>query len=64
MSLKDASDAKSARDATITEVGKVSFPGVTGQVEFDEFGDTKVKVITGYKVQDGKWATVKTETVS
>ena len=64
VSLKDASDAKSARDATITEVGKVSFPGVTGQVEFDEFGDTKVKVITGYKVQDGKWATVKTETVS
>ena len=64
VSLKDAADAKSARDATIAEVGKVSFEGVTGQVEFDEFGDTKVKVITGYKVEGGKWATVKTETVT
>ncbi len=35
---------------------------MTGQVEFDEFGDTKVKVITGYEVKDGKWATLKTET--
>ena len=32
VSLKDAADAKSARDATITEVGKVSFDGVTGKV--------------------------------
>jgi len=64
VSLKDADDAKSARDATIDEVGKVSFEGVTGQVEFDEFGDTKVKVITGYKVEGGKWATIKTEAVT
>ncbi|MFC7492452.1 MULTISPECIES: branched-chain amino acid ABC transporter substrate-binding protein [unclassified Knoellia] len=64
VSLKDAADAKSARQATVDEVGKVSFDGVTGKVEFDEFGDTKVKVITGYKVEGGKWATVKSENVS
>ena len=38
----------------------VSFDGVTGKVGFDEFGDSKVKVITGYKVDAGKWAAVKT----
>ena len=65
VSLKDAADAKSARRRDDRpRSGKVSFEGVTGQVEFDEFGDTKVKVITGYKVEGGKWATVKTETVS
>ena len=44
MSLKDASDAESARETTITEVGKVSFDGATGKVAFDEFGDTNNKV--------------------
>jgi branched-chain amino acid transport system substrate-binding protein len=61
VALKDASDVKSARQAIIDAVGKVSFAGVTGQVGFDEFGDTKVKVITGYKVEGGKWVAVKSE---
>ena len=43
-------------------VGKVSFDGVTGKVAFDEYGDTTTKVLTVYKVEGGKWATVKTET--
>ncbi len=63
VSLASAKDAKSARDATIAAVGKVSFDGVTGQVKFDEFGDTLAKVITGYKVDGGKWVSVKTETM-
>jgi branched-chain amino acid transport system substrate-binding protein len=58
--LASASDVKSAREATIKEMVNVSFDGVTGKVGFDEFGDSKVKVITGYKVDAGKWAAVKT----
>src|SRR4029450_11627699 len=54
VSLKDASDAKSARQGTVDAMSKVSFDGVTGKVQFDEFGDTLARVITGYKVQDGK----------
>jgi branched-chain amino acid transport system substrate-binding protein len=64
VSLKDAKDVKSARKATIDAVGKVSFDGVTGKVSFDEFGDTLVKTITGYKVEGGKWVAVKSETLS
>ena len=62
-SLSGASDVKSAREATIKAVGKVSFDGVTGKVAFNEFGDTLAKVITAYKVQDGKWVAVKTQTM-
>lgn len=61
VALKDASDVKSARQAIVDAVGQVSFAGVTGQVAFDEFGDTKVKVISGYKVEGGKWTFVKSE---
>lgn len=64
VALKDASDVKNQRQAIIDAVGKVSFAGVTGQVAFDEFGDTKVKVISGYKVEDGKWAFVKSENLA
>lgn len=59
--LKDASDVKSARQAIVDAVGKVSFDGVTGKVGFDEFGDTQVRVISGYKVVSGKWAFIKSE---
>ncbi|GAA6526708.1 branched-chain amino acid ABC transporter substrate-binding protein [Intrasporangium sp. DVR] len=61
VALKDAQDVKGARQAIVDAVGKVSFAGVTGQVGFDEFGDTKVKVISGYKVEGGKWTFVKSE---
>jgi branched-chain amino acid transport system substrate-binding protein len=64
VSLKDAKDAKSARQATVDAMSGVSFEGVTGTVKFDEFGDTLAKVITGYKVDGGKWVAVKTETLS
>jgi branched-chain amino acid transport system substrate-binding protein len=61
VALKDASDVKSTRQAIVDAVGQVSFAGVTGQVEFDEFGDTQVKVISGYKIEGGKWTYVKSE---
>ena len=59
-SLASASDAKSARAAKIDAIGKVSFEGATGKVAFDEFGDTKTKVLTVYKVTGGKWVADKT----
>ncbi len=33
----------------------VSFSGVTGQVSFDQYGDTGNKVLTMYQVENGKW---------
>lgn len=61
VSLKDAKDVESARQATVDAMSKVSFDGVTGKVAFDEFGDTTSKVLTVYKVAAGKWATVETK---
>lgn len=57
VSLKDATDAKSARAATIDAVQKVSFDGVSGKVAFDEFGDAVTKIITVNVVAGGKWTT-------
>lgn len=62
VSLKDATDVESARKATVDELSKVKFDGVTGAVAFDEYGDTTSKVLTVYKVASGKWATVETAT--
>ncbi|HYO19070.1 MAG TPA: branched-chain amino acid ABC transporter substrate-binding protein [Dermatophilaceae bacterium] len=61
VSLKDAKDVASARQATIDALGKVSFEGVTGKVAFDEFGDSTSRVLTVYKVTGLKWAPVSTE---
>ncbi|NNG18590.1 branched-chain amino acid ABC transporter substrate-binding protein [Naumannella sp. ID2617S] len=60
-SMKDAKDAKSARKDTIAAVGKVDFNGATGKVAFDEFGDSKARILTVYKVSGGEWAADKTE---
>ncbi len=59
-SLASASDAKSARAATIDAMSKVSFDGATGKVAFDQYGDTTTKVLTVYKVDGGKWTAEKT----
>lgn len=60
VSLKDAADAKSAREATITAMASVSFDGATGKVAFDEFGDSVSRVLTVYAVTNGAWAAKKT----
>jgi branched-chain amino acid transport system substrate-binding protein len=59
-SLASASDAKSARQATIDAMSKVSFDGATGKVAFDQYGDATTKVLTVWKVADGKWVADKT----
>ena len=61
MSLKDAKDVASARQATIDALGKVSFEGVTGTVAFDQYGDSTSRVLTVYKVVSGAWTPVSTE---
>ena len=60
MSLANAEDAKSARQATIEAMGSVKFDGATGPVAFDQYGDTTTKELTVYKVEGGKWAADKT----
>jgi branched-chain amino acid transport system substrate-binding protein len=60
VSLASASDAKSARQATIDALGAVSFDGATGKVSFDQYGDATAKVLTVYKIDNGKWAAAKT----
>jgi branched-chain amino acid transport system substrate-binding protein len=60
VSLKDAQDAESARQATIDAIGKVSFDGASGKVAFDEYGDATTKVLTVYEVKSQKWVGVKT----
>ncbi len=59
-SLASATDAKSARTATVEAIGKVSFTGATGDVSFDQYGDATAKVLTVYKVEDDKWVPAKT----
>ncbi|MEU6662821.1 branched-chain amino acid ABC transporter substrate-binding protein [Streptomyces sp. NPDC046821] len=47
--------------AKITEATqKVSFDGVTGQVSFDEYGDTTNRTLTVYQVKNGTHVPVKT----
>jgi branched-chain amino acid transport system substrate-binding protein len=58
---KDKVD-ETVRQSVIDEVGKVSISGVTGQVAFDQFGDTTTKVLTVYGVTAKKWAAKKTDT--
>ena len=61
-SLASASDAKSARAATIDAMSKVQLRRRNRQGRLDEFGDTTNKVITAYQVKDGEFAAVKTGT--
>lgn len=44
-------------------IGKVDFEGVTGQVAFDEYGDSKTRILTAYKVENLKWVPAKTGSV-
>jgi len=49
------------RQSVIDAVQGVSIKGVTGDVAFDQFGDTTTKVLTVYTVQDKKWVAKKTD---
>jgi branched-chain amino acid transport system substrate-binding protein len=60
-SLASASDAKSARSATVDAMSKVSFEGASGKVGFDQYGDSVTRVLTAYKVDGGEWKPERTE---
>jgi branched-chain amino acid transport system substrate-binding protein len=51
-------DAK--RDAMLTNVGAYSGSGATGEVKFDQYGDSTNKVLTVYQVAGTKWDDVQT----
>ncbi len=47
------------RRKVLDAVGKVSFAGASGQVAFDQFGDTVTKTLTMYKVEGGEFKPIK-----
>ena len=46
------------REELVGNVANISFEGVTGEISFDEFGDTNNKVISLYRVDDAQWVFV------
>ncbi|MDO5629432.1 MAG: branched-chain amino acid ABC transporter substrate-binding protein [Mobilicoccus sp.] len=59
-SLADAESAEGARQQTIDAIGNADFEGVTGEVSFDEYGDSKLRVLTVYTVENGQWVATET----
>lgn len=49
----------SKRQTLIDNVQSTQLTGATGQIGFDQYGDTTNKVLTVYGVKDGKWATIE-----
>jgi branched-chain amino acid transport system substrate-binding protein len=56
----DWSDGK--RTDLLTNVGKYKASGATGEIAFDQYGDSTNKVLTVYQVSGGKWAPSETGT--
>ncbi|HEV8560261.1 MAG TPA: branched-chain amino acid ABC transporter substrate-binding protein [Actinophytocola sp.] len=54
----DWSDSK--RADLLTNVGKYKSGGATGEIAFDQYGDSTNKVLTVYQVSSGKWSAVET----
>ncbi|OON74743.1 branched-chain amino acid ABC transporter substrate-binding protein [Streptomyces tsukubensis] len=44
-----------ARAKVLTSMSQVKFTGVTGDISFDEFGDTTNTMMTAYEVEKDKW---------
>ena len=60
--IGDGEWSEDKRQALIDATQAYSAQGATGEVKFDEFGDSTNKLLTVYKVSGGKWATEKTGT--
>jgi branched-chain amino acid transport system substrate-binding protein len=56
---KDSLD-EATRQEIIEAIQETDLEGVTGDVSFDEFGDTTTRLLTVYKVQAGAWKDVET----
>ncbi len=59
--VEGGKSGKDLRDAVVTELGSISFEGITGSISFDKFGDTNSKVLTVYEVKGGKFVASKTD---
>ena len=60
--LEGKDSVADAREDIIAAIQETSLKGVTGDVAFDEFGDTTTKVLTVYAVKGGKWVPEKVDT--
>ncbi|MFQ5646341.1 MAG: branched-chain amino acid ABC transporter substrate-binding protein [bacterium] len=54
-------EGKPKRKAIINELKTIKYKGVIGETSFDKNGDTNLKVITIYRVENGKFKPVKTQ---
>jgi branched-chain amino acid transport system substrate-binding protein len=54
----------SVRDAILESVQGVDATGASGPISFDQYGDTRTKVLTLYRVEGGAWVARTTEEVS
>ncbi|MFS8098529.1 branched-chain amino acid ABC transporter substrate-binding protein [Lentzea alba] len=52
--------AESKRDDMLSNVGKYSGSGATGEIKFDQYGDSTNKVLTVYQVTGTAWKDVQT----
>lgn len=50
------------RQTLLDNVGKYSATGATGEIKFDEYGDSTNKLLTVYQVTGGKWNPTETGT--
>ena len=51
------------RRATVAKIQRTDTDGASGPLAFDEFGDTRSKVLTVYRIVDRAWKAVKSETL-
>jgi branched-chain amino acid transport system substrate-binding protein len=52
------------RTAIVAGIQTTDMAGSSGRVAFDEFGDTRTKVLTLYRVEAGAWKPENTQTIS
>jgi branched-chain amino acid transport system substrate-binding protein len=56
----DGKWSDSMRDKLVANAGKYEEDGATGRVSFDEFGDTRNRILTVHEQRDGKWTAIET----
>jgi branched-chain amino acid transport system substrate-binding protein len=56
--MKKADSADPAK--YLPALARLSYPGVTGMIAFDENGDLRGGAITFYKVKAGRWQVLET----
>jgi len=58
--IGDGTWSSSMRDTLVKNIGSYTADGATGAVGFDQYGDSKNKVLTAYAVTNGAWKAVQT----